>query len=62
MTGQPDFEPEEVRIVTWRINCLVAVGFESDHAGALAALDHWRDAIELKKQGCPDKLALEILK
>ena len=75
MSGDPTVEtlPAEVieetapdpaaRVLGWRIEQLIAVGFDSDAAFVLA-LDRSVDlheATELVRRGCPPKTAFRIL-
>jgi hypothetical protein len=75
MSGDPTLQeleteaPEEttsdpaVRVLGWRIEQLIAVGFESD-AALVLALDRTVDlheATELIRRGCPPPTAFRIL-
>jgi hypothetical protein len=75
MSGDPTLQeleteaPEEttsdpaVRVLGWRIEQLIAVGFESD-AALVLALDRTVDlheATELIRRGCPPSTAFRIL-
>jgi rRNA processing protein Krr1/Pno1 len=51
------------RVLSWRIEQLIAVGFDSDAAFVLA-LDRsvdLHDATELVRRGCPPRTAFRIL-
>jgi hypothetical protein len=51
------------RVLGWRIEQLIAVGFDSD-AALVLALDRGvdlHDAVGLVKRGCPPKTAFRIL-
>ena len=51
------------RVLSWRIEQLIAVGYDSDSAFVLA-LDRSVDlheAIELVRRGCPPEIAFRIL-
>ncbi|MEO5632869.1 hypothetical protein [Gaiella sp.] len=51
------------RVLSWRIEQLIAVGYESDSAFVLA-LDRsvdLHDATELVRRGCPPETAFRIL-
>ena len=75
MSGDPTLQeldteaPEETtpdpaaRVLGWRIEQLIAVGFDSD-AALVLALDREVDlhfAVSLLERGCPQDTALEIL-
>jgi len=75
MSGDPTLEAVEVepaednvpdptaRVLGWRIEQLIAVGFESD-AALVLALDRTvdlHDATELVRRGCPPQTAFRIL-
>lgn len=51
------------RVLSWRVEQLIAVGYDSDAAFVLA-LDRsvdLHDAIELVRRGCPPETAFRIL-
>ncbi len=51
------------RVLSWRIEQLIAVGYDSDSAFVLA-LDRsidLHDAVELVRRGCPPETAFRIL-
>ena len=59
-SGRPD---PAARVLGWRVEQLIAVGFESDSAFVLA-LDRnvdLHDATELVRRGCPPETAFRIL-
>ena len=75
MSGDPTLEAVEVeaaednvpdpaaRVLGWRIEQLIAVGFDSD-AALVLALDRTVDlheATELVRRGCPPQTAFRIL-
>ena len=75
MSGDPTIEAVAVdvleerapdpaaRVLSWRIEQLIAVGFDSDAAFVLAldgAVD-LHDATELVRRGCPPNTAFRIL-
>jgi rRNA processing protein Krr1/Pno1 len=75
MSGDPTLEAVEVepaednvpdpaaRVLGWRIEQLIAVGFDSD-AALVLALDRTvdlHDATELVRRGCPPQTAFRIL-
>ena len=75
MSGDPTLEALEVeaaednvpdpaaRVLGWRIEQLIAVGFDSD-AALVLALDRTvdlHDATELVRRGCPPQTAFRIL-
>ena len=75
MSGYPTLEAVEVeaaednvpdpaaRVLGWRIEQLIAVGFDSD-AALVLALDRMVDlheATELVRRGCPPQTAFRIL-
>ncbi len=51
------------RVLSWRIEQLIAVGYESDSAFVLAldASVDLHDATELVRRGCPPEIAFRIL-
>lgn len=60
---EDELTQDMVNLIAWRVKNLTKVGVDSDVAGQLAAipdLDLWR-AVDLKEQGCPQKLMLAIL-
>ena len=75
MSGEPTLQTLEVEeevavsrdpaavVLGWRVEQLIAAGFDSDAAFVLA-LDRTvdlHDAIELVRRGCPPQTALRIL-
>ena len=69
ITAQPadvveDYAPDPAaRVLSWRVEQLIAVGFDGDSAFVLA-LDRTvdlHDATELVRRGCPPQTAFRIL-
>lgn len=55
---------EELSVIAWRISCLTHEGVDADVAGRLAAIPQLdlHQAVEMKRNGCPQLLLLRILK
>ncbi len=54
---------EELNVISWRIKLLTQEGVDADVAGRIAAIPHLNlhHAVQMKKNGCPQLLLLEIL-
>jgi hypothetical protein len=54
---------EELNVISWRIKCLIEEGCDVDVAGRIAAIPNLNlhRAVQMKKNGCPQLLLLEIL-
>jgi hypothetical protein len=58
-----DFTEEELKVISWRIKLLTQEGVDADVAGRIAAIPNLNlhHAVQMKKNGCPQLLLLEIL-
>ncbi len=54
---------EELAVIEWREECLTAAGIDAEVAGRIAAIPdlNLHRAVQMKKNGCPQLLLLEIL-
>jgi hypothetical protein len=62
-TALPPFEPERDEVTSWRIERLMAAGYDGE-AALVLALDRDVDlhlAVSLLERGCPSDTALQIL-
>jgi hypothetical protein len=53
---------EELRLLAWRREQLLALGASRSLANAYAELVDWHEVSALVEQGCPPDLALEIVR
>ena len=61
-TDADSFPKEELRLLAWRREQLLALEASRSMANAYAELVDWHDVSALVEQGCPPDLALEIVR
>lgn len=61
-TDADSFRNEELRLLAWRREQLLALGASRSMANAYAELVEWHDVSSLVEQGCPPEFALESVR